>query len=182
MTETPSIEPPPPSPKPALHLRKAGCASTTFVPEAPPIPVYHEPVAKEAPPQAGRSALGWVGYTQPAAWALFLLLGGLMAGIRYWGLLDLQYEFRTYGPFVILALYLAIVALAFKEDLFAGVLCVLIPGYGLYYLLNQAGRPFFTAVFFGLLAGLGEDSFLALSDISTRYYDIVMGFLTGTRK
>lgn len=181
MTDVQPSEMPAAAPKPVLHLRKPGNAAN-FVSSEPPVPVRSAPPPPRVQAKTGRAALGWAGYTQPAAWALFLILGGLMAGIRYGGLWHLRHEFILYGPIVVLALYLVIVGLAFNEDLFSGTLCLLIPGYGFYYLVTKAGRPFFTAIVFGLLAGLGEDAFAALSQISLQYYDQVTEWVTGTRR
>lgn len=178
MSESPPSESAPAAPKPVLHLRKPGNAAS-FVSDAPPVPVRHEPPPERKKP--ARASLGLAGYTQPAAWAMFLILGGLMAMIRYRGLWHLEYEFRTYGPSVVLALHLAVVAMAFKEDLFTGVLCLAVPGYSLYYLL-QSGHPFFSAVVFGLLAGLGQDAFGALREASSNCYDQVTEWMTGSRR
>ena len=176
-------ETPPAVNKPVMHLRKAGSASirpADSVPEPPPLLAQLlEPPAQD-PKKHKRASLGLVGFTKPAAWLLFLILGGCMAAIRYRGLLDLHHEFTTFGPLLMLVLYFVIVALAFQDDLFAGVLCILIPGYGFYYLVAQAGRPFFTALVFGLLAGLGEDSFVALHEWLLKFYDIITHLLAGT--
>ena len=170
--------------KPVLHLRKAGSASGDYTPTSPPAPSLAqapEPSAKEKP-KSGRSSLGWAGYTQPAAWALFLVLGGLMIAMRYRGLFHVRYEMTLYGPWIILAIHLIVVVLAFKEDLFTGVLCLAIPGYSLYYLLAQSGRPFLTALVFGLLAGMGEDAIYALRDNSQSYYNTITDLISGKRK
>ena len=181
MSEPSPTETCPATPKPTLHLRKAGCASTSYVPDPPPVVTQPDDDQKKKKIKTGRAALGLAGYTLPAAWLLFLVLGGWMASIRYGGLMDLQEEFSLYGPRVILALYLVIVVMAFKEDLFTGVLCILVPGYGFYYLI-RSGRPFFAALVFGLLAGLGEDSYWALREICLKHYDDITKLIAGKRK
>lgn len=170
--------------KPVLHLRKAGSASGDYVPETPPVlALPHEPPPRVSPGHsAGRASLGWAGYTKPAAWVLGLALGALTAGMRYGGVFHLRYEMTLYGPWIILVLHLIIVVLAFKEDLFTGVLCLAIPGYSLYYLVAQSGRPFFTALVFGLLAGMGEDAYYALCDRSRNYYDTITDLISGSRR
>ena len=183
MTDSVPSEPSSSGSKPVLHLRKTGSASGDYVPETPPVlTLPHEPPPAVHGRPAVRASLGWVGYTKPAAWALFLALGVLTAGMRYSGWFHLRYEMTQYGPWIVLVLHLVIVAIAFKEDLFTGVLCLAIPGYSLYYLVAQSGRPFLTAVVFGFLAGMGEDAFYALRDRSGDYYDTITDLIAGNRR
>ena len=181
MSDSAPSETTPTEPKPVLHLRKPGCASTSYVPDPPPVLAPSVDAPQKNKLKTGRAALGLAGYTLPAAWLIFLVLGGWMAAIRYAGFLDLQEDLSLYGPPVVLALYLVVVVMAFKEDLFTGVLCILLPGYGFYYLI-RSGRPFFSALVFGLLAGLGEDSYWALRDICLKHYDQITDLIAGKRK
>jgi hypothetical protein len=178
--------------KPQLRLRKAGSATPDPVREPPPIPAAPKPPkppnspANPAPPppptngdRPRKKANGLVAYTVPAAWILFLLLGGAMAALRYGDFVDVPRELFEYGPYAILFFHVVVVLLAFQEDLFAGVLCILLPGYSLYYLVMRANRPFFTALVFGLLAGFGEDTWEILHKYGMDFYESTTKLMHG---
>ncbi len=186
MTDNQPQEQSPEPPRQALRLRKAGNASGSpaDIPEsAPPPPVLSTPEPPRPDAQKKKpSSLRLANYYNRLAWLLFLVLGAAMAGIRYYGWLDLQDEFQMYGPWVALALHLVVVVLAAKEDIFTGFLCLVIPGYSLYFLVSRSGRPFLCALTFGLLAGIGEDTFVALRELSTQYYDQITRWISGNNR
>ena len=94
------------------------------------------------------------------AWAIFVVVGGVMAWLRYGGALapSLRGLLTEYAPFAVLALHIAIILKAFKDSLFQGVLCLLVPFYSLYYLLMISEDFTLRAITFGLLVGLAQDS------------------------
>lgn len=117
-----------------------------------------------------------------SAWLIFLALGGAMAAMRYGGWLDMEAELKAYGPYIVLGLHVLVVLLAFSEDLFMGFLCLVVPGFSLYYLLARSGQAFLCAIVCGLLVGLGEDSWYALREFSLDLHETVSGMLAGDRK
>ncbi|HAL92416.1 MAG TPA: hypothetical protein DCM68_05260, partial [Verrucomicrobia bacterium] len=149
-------------------------------PAPPPILSTKPPTPEELKRKHARAR--FASYYNHMAWALFIVLGGAMAAIKYGGWVDYQYEIATYGPWVILGLHLVVAILAFMEELFAGVLCLIIPGYSLYYLLARSGRPFLCALVCGLLVGLGEDTFLIARKLGTQYYDQISGWISDSGK
>jgi len=153
----------------------------------PPVPVHlrtKEGHAGHLPPPSPVSTGGGSGvvrFRSAFAWLLFFALGGAMAALRYGEILDLRTEITAYGPYIVLGLHVLIIVLAFREEFFLGVLCLFIPGYSLIYLLFQSGRAFLCAIVFGLLIGLGEDSFYAFRDIATEAQSTVSEALQGDR-
>lgn len=107
-------------------------------------------------------------------WALllFLGLGSVMGYLRYGGILPLPYlrMMRDYAGVVLLVMHLAVTISAFKDSVFDGTLCLLIPGYSIYYMLLCTEDMFVRAVFAGLLVGFGHDGALQVMDISRDFF------------
>ncbi len=96
---------------------------------------------------------------------IFVVLAGICGGLRYGnfmpGIVDLV---KVYGPWIIIVMHVTIVLKAFKDNMFTGVMCTIIPGYSFYYLFF-AGDDFYTrAIFGGILVGIGYDSGLVIND------------------
>ena len=171
----------PPTRKAPMQLRKAGSASIQSVePPPPPMPPPEPPSLVHAHHKPANTSLGLMAYTKPLAFLLFLVVGGLTWALRYDNLWHIRYEMETYGPYVILVCHLIVVAFAFKEELFAGLLCLLLPGYSLYYMVARGGHAFFTALVCGLLVGLGEDTWEILKSSWTQYYNQLTRIIRGT--
>ncbi len=115
-------------------------------------------------------------YAKPLAWTLFLLIGGVMAALRYGGWLNVQEPLAEYAHLITLALHIWIVLLALNEDFFSGILCLFIPGYSFYYLLFKSERIFLLATFCGLLIGVGEDTLLFVQEFANRHYSTITDF------
>lgn len=156
--------------------------------KAPPLRVKKEPGCMMSPqvvPQPSapsRSLSGdnqedrvsvsrtFVFYSRPLATVMFVLLGGLMALWRY----GLDPAFRTplidYGPWLALGLHVWIVLLAWRDDCFSGILCLLVPGYSIYYLFFKCERVFLMAFFAGLMVGVAEDTWYSLQELAGHYH------------
>jgi len=93
-------------------------------------------------------------------WVIFVFLGGLMAYLRYFGgfLADNTDMIRTYGPIVVITIHVMIVVKAFRDSVFQGVLCFLVPLYSLYYLFFVADDFYLRGITGGLLIGIGQES------------------------
>jgi len=101
-----------------------------------------------------------------ASWAIFILLGGLMGGLKYGNIVETDLSaFWKYSPGIVIAFNLIVVLKAFKEDIFQGVLCLLVPFYWIYYLFSIADDFYLRAVCAGFLVGVAEDSFYFFSDL-----------------
>ncbi len=96
---------------------------------------------------------------------IFVVLAGLCGGMRYGGFMpDIIGLIKIYGPWIVIIMHVTIVLKAFKDNMFTGVMCTIIPGYSFYYLFF-AGDDFYTrAVFGGILVGIGYDSGLIMND------------------
>jgi hypothetical protein len=115
------------------------------------------------------------------SWLIFALLAALTFSLKYRNILPEQYhkDFAFYAPFVVLAFYVLIVLKAFKDSVFHGVLCLLLPPYSLYYIFLVSDDFYMRAVFAGLLVGLGQDTFLLLKVVALEAYDIISKFIGG---
>ncbi len=100
-----------------------------------------------------------------AAWLVFMLVGGVMAAGRYgdWWPWPTTIS-AAYALHAVLILHLLVIGLAFQDDWFAGLLCIVVPGYSLFWLLARSGRPLLCALILGLLVGLGQDAVSALAE------------------
>lgn len=136
---------------------------------------------RSAPARKGSASLHEIRFRRYGAWALFLLLGGVSWAMRYKGWLGVEQEISEFGPWVILFLHVLVTILAAREDLFTGALCLLIPGYSLFYLLAHSGRAWLCAITCGLLIGLGQDSWIALHAFAIDFYDGVNERIVGGR-
>lgn len=95
-----------------------------------------------------------------ASWFVFIILAGIMGYLRYGGCLRSAHLslFGEWGPFVIVAIHVVLVLRAFKDSVFQGILCILIPLYSFYYLFIVSDEFYLRAVVAGILVGVGQDS------------------------
>jgi ribosomal protein S27E len=91
---------------------------------------------------------------------LFLVLGSVMAYLRFCdGYLAKNIPLiRTYGPITIITFHILILLKAFKDSVFQGILCLLIPLYSFYYLFTVSDDFYMRSVVAGILVGIGWDS------------------------
>jgi hypothetical protein len=104
------------------------------------------------------------------SWVLFLILAPILAYTRYGGILaeNLLEKLQFYGPFVIAVFHFLILGKAFKDSIMQGVLCLFVPFYSFYYLFMVSDDFFLRAVVGGLIAGMGQDSFMVFCEISAK--------------
>lgn len=113
------------------------------------------------------------------SWLVFFALGGLMFFLRYRGGLSEPNlaMMKQYGPWVLLAVYYTVALLAFKDTVFQGILCFLIPLYPFYYLYMVSDSFYLRAVVLGLLIGLGQDSAVVYLEWWKGIFAYVQNFL-----
>lgn len=94
------------------------------------------------------------------ALAIFVVFGGLMGYLRYGGGLDGARldVLHTYAAPGVLVLHLLIILKAFEDQVFQGILCVLVPFYSFYYLFVLCDSVYIRALVGGLLVGIGQDA------------------------
>lgn len=98
------------------------------------------------------------------ALALFIVLGGLMAYLRYGGGLppDMLAREREYAMYGLLGLHVAIILKAFEDNVFQGILCLLIPFYSVYYIAAESDSLYLKAIIGAVAIGIGQDGAAAL--------------------
>jgi hypothetical protein len=103
---------------------------------------------------------------QIKCWVVFFCVGIVALVMRYGGILgrDSVETLIEYGPLVVLALHLYVTFRAFRESVVAGVLCLLVPFYSLYYAFWFFEDYMFRAIFAGILLGTGLDTLFVLRD------------------
>jgi len=112
---------------------------------------------------------------------IFLVLGGIMGYLRYSpdGFLATNKDLvRTYGPIILLTLHVIIILTAFKDSVFQGVLCLLIPLYSMYYLFNVSDNFYLRSITAVSLIGLGQDSAIVFSEWSQVGFNYVNDFIS----
>jgi hypothetical protein len=122
----------------------------------------------------------WVG---PAvrAWLVFAVLASVMTGLRYYGWLppSALAHFKTGAPIVYGAFHLLITLKAFKDSVYNGTLCLLLPPYSIYYAFLVSDDFYLRAVFGGVLAGIGWDSFLFFQEVLVDFIEAAHRFVQG---
>jgi hypothetical protein len=108
------------------------------------------------------------------AFLLFALLGALAGFLRYGGELqlpgselvpqDILAKVMVFAWAGILGLHLIIVFRAMSDNMFQGLLCLLVPGWSIVYLLFVSDNFYLRAVVFGCLIGIGQDGGIQIYD------------------
>ncbi len=113
------------------------------------------------------------------AGALFLALGGGLGYLRYGGCLrpDLLALSAEYSWIVFLTLHSIVVLKAITENMLQGILCLLVPGYSLFYIFAVSDNFYLRAVFGGLLVGIGQDSAIKLNMYASQIASVAHGFI-----
>jgi len=65
--------------------------------------------------------------------------------------------FASYGWILMVAFHILVILKAFKDSVFQGVLCAIIPFYSLYYLFAVSDDFYMRAVIAGVLILVGQD-------------------------
>ena len=86
------------------------------------------------------------------------------------------------GVLFIFALWAAIAMLAFKDDVFQGMLCTLIPGYWLYYLFFQADNFYVRGLAAGFLAIYGVDFVQTILSLGQSFFQQADSFISGENR
>lgn len=108
-----------------------------------------------------------------AGWLFFLLLGGGLLYIRFFsGLPGLAPDLlKRYGIIAVGVTYLVSVFLAIKDNMFDGLLAIVVPFYPFYYIFSKCGSVFLRALTAALLAAFGFDCLLLLQNIALKLFD-----------
>ncbi len=113
------------------------------------------------------------------SWACFLLLAAAMGAIRFLNVMPPVYleMLRVYGPYLALFMHIALILMAFKDTIFQGILCLLIPGYSVFYLFLVSDNFWVRALFGGTLVGIGFDSAIFYKELAANVYRTVSDYI-----
>jgi len=99
---------------------------------------------------------------------IFFILGGVMLYLRYCGgYLSTKSSIdmiRVYGPIAFIIIHIIIIIKAFKDTVFQGVLCMIIPFYSIYYLFAVSDDFYMRAIVGGLMVGIGQDTAMVFNE------------------
>ena len=113
-------------------------------------------------------------------WLIFVVLGAVFAWVRYSPGVLPKHQLDLViqgGVWALVFLHLTVVAYAFSDEAFQGVLCLIIPGYSLYYLFVQSDQFMLRAVVAALMVGFGWDTAVATGKLWREFYVTANAFL-----
>lgn len=82
------------------------------------------------------------------SWIMFIVLVIPLCYFSYFDVLEknLLDQYRMWGMIIMFVFYAVVVVEAMKEDMFEGLLCLFVPGYGLYYLYVKSDSFYLRAI------------------------------------
>jgi hypothetical protein len=116
-------------------------------------------------------------------WLLFIILAAILAWVRYVpGAVspDILKVMISGGVWTLLFLHISIICYAFTDDSFFGILCLIIPGYSVYYLYVQSDQMILRSLAGALLIAFGWDALLAAQDLWIEVYNTVSIWIATT--
>ena len=167
--------------RPIARPQREPARSRLTLKKSPP-PIKSAPDADGLGPKPDRQAdgprRGYVGAGRPSlaslkgrlAFLLFLVLTAGLTAIRFgggWPGLPVE-TLQTWGRLAVAAAYLFIIGLALRDNMFDGLLSIVIPLYPFYYLYVTSGAVLTRAVVGALLAASGYDTLIFLQAWATR--------------
>ena len=116
---------------------------------------------------------------------LFVVLAAIAFVLRWHELIpsispyvpDVLPYIADYGFYLVIVFHIMVTLIAFKEDVFQGILCLLVPFYWLYYLFLVIDSFYVRAVVAGCLIAVAYDSFFSFRDIWGVVFEHVNEFL-----
>jgi hypothetical protein len=115
----------------------------------------------------------WQNILLAIGWLLFILLGGILIYFRF--LANLQAtaldSLKLCGMIAVGIAYLVSIAIAIKDNMFDGLLAIVVPCYPFYYLFLKSGSVVLCAITAALLFAFGFDCLLLLQNIALKAID-----------
>lgn len=110
-----------------------------------------------------------------AGWLIFLGLSSVLIYFRFFSdlpgaALD---SLKRYGMIAVGVVYLISIFLALKDNMFDGLLAIVVPFYPLYYLFFASGSIFLRALGAAFLAAFGFDCLLFLQNAALKLFERV---------
>lgn len=116
-------------------------------------------------------------------WILFFVMLLIFGWMRYIpGALapDIHPMFIEGGVWALLLLHFAVICLAFGDDSFCGILCVVVPGYSVYYLFTQADQMLLRGLAGALMIVFGLDFAIWAGSVWTDFYNAASNWIATT--
>lgn len=116
-------------------------------------------------------------------WILFLVMLLVLGWMRYIpGALapDILPLFIKGGIWALLLLHFSVICLAFADDAFCGILCIIIPGYSIYYMFIQADQMLLRGLVAALMIVFGWDFALWAGGVWTDFYNAASTWIATT--
>lgn len=113
---------------------------------------------------------------------VFLVLAGTLAYLRFYG----EWQFlpretlKHYGRWAIAGAYLLIIGLAVKDNMFDGLLAIVVPLYPFYYLFLLSGTVFLRAIVGALVVVFGYDALVVLQGWASQVVAAVNSWIERT--
>ncbi len=175
-----SVEKPPVPPQPPESLPMGGRKKKSLFKSPEPNDVrQYLPKAKKIVQK--RRATAFEAKVLP--WLLFIVLSLILSWLRYWpGALqgDILSALITGGVWVLVFIHITVICYAFGDDPFYGILCLIIPGYSLYYLFIQADQMILRSTMGALMIAFGWDAVLATQQLWSEIYATVSLWIATT--
>ena len=113
------------------------------------------------------------------SWLCFVVLAVVMASIRFLNIVPPESVdlLLIYGQYEALFKHVTIILMAFKDTVFQGILCLLIPGYSVFYLFFVSDNFWARALFGGVLVGIGFDSAIFYKEVASDVYRAVSDYI-----
>ena len=110
-----------------------------------------------------------------AGWLLFIVFGGGLVYLRFFSNIPglAPDSLKQYGMIAVGITYLVSIFLALKDNMFDGLLAIIVPFYPFYYIFSGCGSVFFRAIAAALLAAFGFDCLLLIQNIALKFFDRV---------
>lgn len=121
--------------------------------------------------------------TKVMPWLLFIVLSLVLGWLRYFPdalPADTLNTLISGGVWMLVLIHLAVICLAFGDDSFYGILCLIIPGYSLYYLYMQADQMAIRSVMGALMIAFGWDAVIATRQLWAEVYTTVSIWIATT--
>lgn len=110
-----------------------------------------------------------------AGWLLFMVFGGGLVYLRFFSNIPglAPDSLKQYGMIAVGITYLVSIFLALKDNMFDGLLAIIVPFYPFYYIFVGCSSAFFRAIAAALLAAFGFDCLLLIQNIALKVFDRV---------
>ncbi|MBN1671341.1 MAG: hypothetical protein JXR37_09925 [Kiritimatiellae bacterium] len=156
------------------HLKRPDAPLKTVVSALPQPSGQHQPQFDPTKAVRMRAHEKEKGKSALPAWGLFVLLTFIVCYVRYLPQLSpatlgsfadyvipipehVMYRIRQAGLIFIAIIYVSGILLAWKDEMFQGILCTVVPFYPLYYILFVADIFILRAILGALLLGFAQD-------------------------